>query len=60
MTLDKEFYTIKEIADLLSVSNRTVERWIADGKLVAIRLNPRSLRVQKEDLQRFLSNKTGR
>lgn len=58
MTLDKEYYTLAEVAELLSVTKRTVQRWISDGQLTAIRLNPRNIRIQRSDLNKFLSNKT--
>jgi excisionase family DNA binding protein len=36
------FYTPKEIADLLKVSERTVRRWIGEGKLWARRFGQSS------------------
>lgn len=46
------FYTPKETADLLKVSERTVRRWIAEGKLRARRFG-RQLRIPKEALDQF-------
>lgn len=34
MTIEKQF-TIKEVADMLKVSVRTVQRWIKSGRLSA-------------------------
>lgn len=45
-------YTPKEVADLLRVSERTVRRWIAAGKLPARRFG-RQLRIPKEALDTF-------
>jgi len=33
----KRFFTIKEVADFFSVSERTVREWIARGKLYAVK-----------------------
>jgi DNA (cytosine-5)-methyltransferase 1 len=45
----KEFYTLAEVADLLSVSKETLRRWDKNGKLTAVR-DPRSnYRVYKKD-----------
>ncbi|MEB8989323.1 helix-turn-helix domain-containing protein [Bacillus cereus] len=33
-----DFYTVKDITELLSVSERTVRRWIADKKLESIKI----------------------
>jgi excisionase family DNA binding protein len=46
------FYTPKEIADLLKVSERTVRRWIGEGKLRARRFG-RQLRIPREALEAF-------
>ena len=53
---NKEFYTLKEIEDLLSISQRSLYRWIKDGKLKAVKVGY-LWRVSKKDLQEFLDNK---
>lgn len=48
---------IKEVAERLNVTERTVRNYIADGYLKAIRLNggkKQTLRVTEEALQEFL------
>lgn len=45
-------YTPKEVAALLKVSERTVRRWIEEGKLSARRFG-RQLRIPKEALDTF-------
>ena len=47
------FYTIQEVADRLSVSTRTVRRWIADYELVTHYFG-RSLRIGESDLNDFV------
>jgi excisionase family DNA binding protein len=44
------FYTPKEAAELLKVSERTVRRWIEEGKLSAWRFG-RQLRIPVEALE---------
>jgi len=45
----KEFYTLSEVADLLSVSKETLRRWDANGKLVAERYPKNKYRVYTQD-----------
>lgn len=52
--LDKEYYTIGEVAKLLSVHIDTLRRWDKKGHLKAIRLGKNWRRYKKEDLIRFL------
>ncbi len=50
----KEFYSLAEVADMLSVSKETLRRWDKNGKLIAVRHpinNYRSYR--REDLRVF-------
>ena len=48
------FYTTAQVAELLSVSQRTVRRWIATGELVAHKLG-RGVRISEADLKTFLA-----
>lgn len=54
MSVDRvvAFYTPREVATLLKVSERTVRRWIAHGTLTARRFG-RQLRVPTEALDAF-------
>ena len=45
-------YTLAEIAEYLMVYNRTVQNYIANGKLKAFKLG-NSYRVTKESLEEF-------
>ncbi len=47
------FHTIREVADLLQVSQKTVRRWIEAGDLVAHRFG-HQLRISESDLATFL------
>lgn len=47
------FFTITQIAELLSVSTRTVRRWVACGELLAHKFSG-LVRVSELDLRTFL------
>ena len=47
-------YTLDETADILKVSRRTVQTFIADGRLKATKVGERLVRINKLDLQTFL------
>jgi excisionase family DNA binding protein len=49
-----KFYTIKQIADFVDVSTRTVRRWIKNGLLIAHRVNG-LVRVSEVDFRVFLA-----
>jgi len=42
--------TVHETAQLLRVSQRTIRRWIADGRLPASRLTNRVIRIYYHDI----------
>ena len=54
MKHDARMMTVRDIADRLCVSERTVRRWIASGKLRTHRLG-RTVRVSDEDFRVFLA-----
>ncbi len=45
----KNYYSISEVADLLSVSKETLRRWDRSGKLVAVREPMSNYRVYRKD-----------
>ena len=45
----KEYYTLSEVADLLSVSKETLRRWERNGKLSAVREPMSNYRVYRKD-----------
>jgi excisionase family DNA binding protein len=49
-----KFYTIEQIAESLDALTRSVRRWIANGLLVAHRING-LVRVSEADFQAFLA-----
>jgi excisionase family DNA binding protein len=48
------FFTIAQVASLLSVSQRTVRRWIAAHDLLAHKFG-RGVRISEVDLKTFLA-----
>jgi excisionase family DNA binding protein len=48
------YYAIKTVAEALDVSTRTVRRWIANGDLVAHRIDG-VVRISESDLRAFLA-----
>jgi excisionase family DNA binding protein len=53
-TSSGDWLTKQQVADILQVSAKQVQRWIAEGKLPASRPSPKVLRIRKRDLDRFL------
>ena len=48
------FFTIVEVAEIVEVATRTVQRWIRSGDLVAHRFGG-VVRISEDDLQDFLN-----
>lgn len=49
-----EFLTVQETADALKVSPVTIRRYIASGKLAAVRVG-RSIRIKREAIDEFVT-----
>jgi excisionase family DNA binding protein len=45
------YLSLEEAADCLSVSVKTIRRWIAAGTLPAYRCGKRAIRIRLEDLE---------
>jgi len=55
MTNEKPiYYTVEEVKDILKVSIETVRRYVRNGKLPAIKLGGKYIRIAKKDLEEFL------
>src|SRR5712691_6272268 len=52
--LERSYYSISEVAELLGVSRVSIWRWISSGKLPVSRLGHRTVRIKREDLQQLL------
>jgi len=51
--MGEKFYTPKEIAEILEVTERTVARWIKEDKLSAYKFGG-NYKVKKEDFDEFM------
>ncbi len=49
--------SLKQAADYLAVSYWTVRSWVETGKLLAVRLGPKLIRLEKDDLDRFVAER---
>lgn len=51
---NKDLYTIQEVADLLKVGPPTVKKYIKDGKIKAVRLSIRTIRILRAEIAYLL------
>jgi excisionase family DNA binding protein len=49
------YLTVKQAAERLQVSKKTIFRRIADGSLVACRLTNKTLRIDEIDLESYMN-----
>jgi excisionase family DNA binding protein len=54
-TYEPSILTTREAADLLRVSERSIERWRAQGKLPTMNLSGKWVRFRREDVLALLS-----
>ncbi|MEW6772039.1 MAG: helix-turn-helix domain-containing protein [Bacillota bacterium] len=55
-----QFYTVSEVAKMLRVRKGYVYELVAQGRLHALRLSERRLRIPKEALEEFIRQETAR
>jgi excisionase family DNA binding protein len=48
--------TVHQVAERLNISARTVWAWIAEGRLRAIKLGPRTTRIAEDAVDELLRN----
>jgi len=51
---DNEYLTIAQAAEILGVSTKTIRNWINSKQLKVLRLGPRMIRIDPDDLQNLL------
>ncbi|OGH10172.1 MAG: hypothetical protein A2152_03325 [Candidatus Levybacteria bacterium RBG_16_35_6] len=54
LNLQQRFYTTAEVAKLLQVDPETVRRYVRQGKLRAVKLGGKFIRIDKTDLDKFI------
>lgn len=52
-SFDDELLTIAETARLLKVSRVTVQRWLKAGRLAAVRVGPKAIRIRRGEIARI-------
>ena len=52
--LEKEFYTVRELAELLSVNPMTIYRMVDRGELPVYTIGGRAKRFRKDDIEAYL------
>jgi excisionase family DNA binding protein len=55
ITSEPELCTVREASVMLRVSKATIWRWIDAGRLPALRLGPRTVRLRRGDVRRLAS-----
>jgi excisionase family DNA binding protein len=50
------FYSPEQIASLLHLKATTIRRYIAEGKIKAIRVNEHTLRIAESSYEEFIEN----
>ena len=45
--------TIHEVADSLRIHQKTLYRWIKEGKVKVVHIGPRTIRISPEELNRI-------
>ena len=53
--MDKRYYTTREIAELLKVKVKTVQKWLCEGKLDGVQVG-RRWRITEVQVDKFLGN----
>ena len=53
---EQRFYTTDEIANILQVDPESVRRYVRSGKLKAVKLGGKFIRIEKADLQNFIES----
>jgi len=51
--LDKDLYTIQEVAEYYSVDISTVYRWINNGDMQKVNISERIIRIKKSEIERI-------
>lgn len=49
-----ELLTIAQVAEHLGITYRTATRWIAEGRIPAVRIGPRTRRIKRSELDKFI------
>lgn len=56
LPLEQRFYTTDEVAVMLKVDPESVRRYVRSNKLRAVKLGGKFIRIEKNDLERFIES----
>lgn len=51
--IDNKHYTVSEITEMFNVEDKTVRKWINEGKLFAVQLAGTTIRIPESELHYF-------
>lgn len=54
LSKEQRFYTTLEVARLLRVDPESIRRYVRSGKLRAVKLGGKFIRIEKADLDKFI------
>ncbi|MBE1446154.1 helix-turn-helix domain-containing protein [Paenibacillus sp. OAS669] len=58
--IDKRHYTVNEVSEMFNVAEKTVRKWIDEGKLFAVHLGGTTVRIPEIELHQFYILSHGR
>lgn len=57
--MENKFFTVKDLADILKVSEKTIYRLIESKEIQAFKIG-QSWRIKESDLQKFLEDRSNK
>jgi len=57
--MNENYYTVKEVADMMKVHENTIWRWIKEGKLKSFKLPSGRTRISGLELDKIVSEDNG-
>jgi excisionase family DNA binding protein len=55
----EQYLSVRELAELLGVSQKTVRGWVYKGLLSPIKAGPRLIRFKRNDVEQWISSNKG-
>ena len=53
----ERYYSTREVCEILGIANRTIRRWIKEGRIRAVNINGR-WRIPESEIKRILGRET--
>lgn len=48
-----QYYTVKEVADMLGLAEITIRKWMQDGKIKYVKIG-RSSRIERKEIEKLI------